>query len=450
MGMPLAQQGLMADKVWDVAVIGAGAAGLAAAVRLIEAGRSVLVLEARNRVGGRIWTRSEPDVSLPIELGAEFIHGLAPKTLDLVRAAGMAAIAVSGPHWTVRDGSLKQDTDDLFEQIQKAFDASGILEGPDESFEHFLTRAHDFGMSAAARALARAFVEGFDAANPALVSAQSVAEEWRSGGMVDAPQFRPGNGYGSILTPLVTALDRTRAHIQLHSVVGSVRWSRHCVEIEGLFLDQPFRVKARQAVVTAPLGVLQLAPERPGSIRFSPALASKREALDQLATGPVLKVVLRLRNAFWESIDGGRYRDASFFHAPGTLFPTFWTAVPVRAPVLNAWIGGPGAGRLSAGSEAEIVQQALTSLQTVFSGHLTQEPELEGAFVHNWQRDPFALGAYSYVKVGGGKSRQALAAPLQDTLFFAGEATDTEDEPATVTGALQSGYRAAGEIVGKG
>jgi len=93
-----------------------------------------------------------------------------------------------------------------------------------------------------------------------------------------------------------------------------------------------------------------------------------------------------------------------------------------------------------------IVEQALQSLSTVFGGRPQSELELEAAYLHNWQTDPFSRGAYSYITVGGSDARNILAAPLEDTLFFAGEATDTENEAATVTGALQSGARAAREV----
>jgi monoamine oxidase len=201
-------------------------------------------------------------------------------------------------------------------------------------------------------------------------------------------------------------------------------------------------------IVTVPIGVLQLPAGAPGAIHFSPGLESKRDAIAGILSGPVLKVVLRFRTVFWEKFDGGRYHDASFFYSIGTPFPTFWTSMPTRSPFLNAWTGGPPAAQLSAKSDAQIIQAALESLETMFGDHLPDaRAQLEAAFVHNWQRDPLACGAYSYVGVGhNDTARKTLAAPLDDTLFFAGEATDTEGEAATVTGALQSGARAAREV----
>jgi monoamine oxidase len=436
----------MANDPWDVVVIGAGVAGLCAASAVAAAGHSVLILEARDRIGGRVWTRREPELSAPIELGAEFIHGRATETFDLLHETGKAALDTAGAHWTVQNGKLEQRTEDLFAQIQKALEQSGVLREQDVSFETFLNRSARYGLSQEARALARAFVEGFDAADPARVSTHSIAQEWRSGGMLDAPQFRPLGGYSSVLTALAGALERTHVQLQMQSVAKQVRWRRGSVEVEGQFLDQPFHVRASKAIVTAPLGVLQLPPQAPQALRFTPALDEKGGALGGLVSGPVLKVLLRFRTSFWEELDGGRYEDASFFHSPETAFPTFWTAMPLRAPLLTAWVGGPKAARLSDATDAHIVRQALTSVQAIFQGHLRGAPELEAAYLHTWERDPFARGAYSYATVGHTAARRSLAAPLQETLFFAGEATDAEGEAGTVTGALQSGTRVAREV----
>jgi monoamine oxidase len=406
----------------------------------------VLILEARDHVGGRAWTRHEPDLSAPIELGAEFIHGRAPETFELLREVGKAALDTSGAHWTLRDGKLVQNTEDLFGDIQTALERSNVLKQPDISFEAWLSRSAQYGLSPEAAAMARAFAEGFDAADPARVSAHFIAREWGSGGMLDSPQFRPLGGYSSVLAALAGALDRENVRLQLQTVVREVRWKRGSVEVDAIFLDQPFSVRAACAIVTLPLGVLQAPAEAAGAVRFVPELDTKRKALEGLVSGPVLKLSLRFRRAFWEELDGGKYEGASFFHSAHTAFPTFWTSLPLRAPLLIAWIGGPKAARLSMSEMPDIVRQALESLSTIFAGRPPSEFELEAAYLHNWQTDPFARGAYSYIAVGGGDARSTLAAPLEDTLFFAGEATNTEDEAATVTGALQSGERAAREL----
>src|SRR5579872_5701098 len=164
----------MAGESWDVIIIGAGVAGLAAAAPLLRSGHSVLIVEARDRIGGRLWTRHEPDLTAPIELGAEFIHGNVPETFALLQAAGKSALDTGGAHWTFQKGRLQQRTDDLFGEIQEVMRSSHVLEAADQSFADFVSRSRKRGLSPEAAALACAFVEGFDAADPARVSTHSI------------------------------------------------------------------------------------------------------------------------------------------------------------------------------------------------------------------------------------------------------------------------------------
>jgi monoamine oxidase len=445
---PISQASTMQDGPHDVLVIGAGAAGLAAAMELASAGRSVRVLEARDRIGGRIWTRGEPGFPVPIELGAEFIHGEPDSTFALLRRLGVAAVDTQGPHWTCRQGRLAL-RGDLFRQVHAALRRSRArLRARDLSFEAFLSRIGSRQLNRDARALALALVEGFDAADPATVSARSIVEEWVGGEALDAPQFRPLGGYGALLAPIAVSLEQAGVALQTNSVVRELRWRKGAVEAEGLRLGESFRARAKQAIVALPLGVLQLPPGAPAGVRFDPPLAGKDRALRQLGSGPVLKAVLRFDDPFWERAARGGCRDAAFFHVPDAPFPTFWTALPVRAPLLVAWAGGPGAARLAGAHRDEVLEVVFASLRSAFGARLLRRARLESAALHDWQRDPFARGAYSYVLTGGGPARRALARPLQDTLFFAGEATDFRGEAGTVAGALQSG-RAAGRAASR-
>lgn len=358
-------------------------------------------------------------MSVPAELGAEFIHGRPPVTFALLQRAGSAALDSARTQHFVLGGRLRAI--DAFAEAQKAMRNTAALKAKDSSFATFLARKR--GLSRRTRTFARMMVEGFDAADPARASARSIVEEW-SGGAQLGSQFRPLGGYSALLDCL------SRSDVRLQSVVRQIRWKPGSVEVRGERLGTPFSYRAPKAIVTLPLGVLQS-----GAVRFIPALKEKQLALEKLASGPVVKIALRFRAAFWEE----RNAAVAFFHSPAAAFPTFWTPLPMRAPFLIGWAGGPKAERVD---ESNFIQLALQSLKSIF-GEL---PQFEAVYWHDWQNDPYARGAYSYVTVGGEGAREELQAPLADTLYFAGEATDTQGEAGTVAGALQSGLLAARQL----
>jgi monoamine oxidase len=437
----------------DVAVIGAGAAGLIAGAELARAGANVLLLEARDRVGGRIWTRREPGLAVPVELGAEFIHGQARITRQWLARAGAAVIDAEGSHLTVHEGALEPRAD-VFPALRRALaSAEGVLEGQDMSFDDFLDQHLAALLSADQRQRARRLAEGFDAADTARASARAIVAEWLGDVLGEGPQSRPKEGYaallGALLAPFESAPQPTPApRLQLESRVREVRWSAGSVEVAGERAGAPFEIRARCAIVTLPLGVLKAPPSAPDAVRFTPPLEAKLAALAGLSSGPVIKLLLRFATPFWERLNDGRYAEASFLHSPHTQISTFWTPAPEHAPLLVAWAGGPRVPRLARGrSPGDLAQLAVESLRTMFGGGVNLADQLEGWYYHDWQADPLAGGAYSYVAVGGSEARAALARPIGTTLFFAGEATDAGGEAGTVTGALQSGLRAAREAL---
>lgn len=440
----------MNAPLYDVIVIGAGVAGLAAASELTGAGRSVLVLEARDRIGGRIWTRREPALTAPIELGAEFIHGPAPITRALLARSGAAVLESADAHCTLKDGA-PVSRDSSFEDIQEAIRReASVLVRRDMSFAAFIDERLT-QLTPAQREHARMLAEGFDAADPARASARAIVAEWTGATLGDVPQSRPEAGYEALLAALLSTQASEHLQLKLGATVQHLRWSAGAVEVTGSRLGAPFHARGARAVVALPLGVLQAMPPAAGAVRFEPALTAKAAALAGLASGPVIKVVLRFASAFWESLRLGAYRDVAFFHAHNEAVRTFWTQAPVHAPLLVAWAGGPRAERLAAAGPAEaIVQQALTSVEGLFGAEVDVRGQLVAYYYHDWQHDPHARGAYSYVLVGASDARAQLGAPLEQTLFFAGEATDLQDEAGTVTGALHSGVRAARQILDEG
>jgi monoamine oxidase len=446
------------DRRGKVLVLGAGAAGLAAAGVLSAAGRNVLILEARPRIGGRIQTLRDPTHGVPIELGAEFIHGRPAATFDVVREAGLLAYDLPFDHFQRRGRKLVH-LNDFFGGVVKVMGGLPRFRGKDVSVAEYVRRHRGGPELARARHQALGFVEGFDAADPERMSAKALAKEMEGVGNLEGEtQFRLVDGYGALVDWLARRLDRKLVRIALGAAVTEIRWSRGRVEAACGRGGRAETWRGAAAVITLPLGVLQVPPEAPGSVRFVPDLAAKRHAAEKLASGPIVKAVLSFREAFWEDAAVARaagagvgLRDATFLHVPEAPFPVWWTQRPVRVPLLTGWTGGPRAAALGGLSEKALVRAALDSLAALFRQPRRRlEARLAHAWARDWASDPFARGAYSYVTVGGMHAGRVLAEPVDGTLFFAGEATDWHGQASTVAGALASGARAAREVLESG
>jgi monoamine oxidase len=430
----------------ETLVIGAGAAGLAAALELNAAARQAIVLEARNRPGGRILTDHSVASVVPVELGPEFVHGRSPVLLHRLALADSAAIDAGGERWVAHRTGLRP-ADRRQDDLKRVF---GRLPPPmrDVTFAEFLDLHRD-SIPPRVRQIARMLVEGFDAADSARISARAVLEEWSGPAAADAPTFRPSGGYDRLVRAMVRDLHGGSVELRYGTVVREIEWRRGRVRIGALQYGRALRCEAQRAIITLPLGVLKLPASSPHAVRFSPDLRAKARVLARLESGPVIKLMMHFSRPFWDELHSGRYRDAAFFFAPQAAFPTFWTSLPRRSSLLAAWCAGPNAERLAGHTEDEIVAAALGSLRVLF-GSRRYDTWLERVAWHDWQRDPFACGAYSHVLQGGAGARRALALPIDDTLFFAGEACDSSGEAATVGGALRSGTLAAGWIVASG
>jgi monoamine oxidase len=427
----------------DAIVIGAGAAGLAAARSLAGRSLRVILVEARDREGGRVWSRPGGRAAVPAELGAEFIHGRAEETMALLRDTGTAAIDTAGESWTrSKDGRL-QPANDTFPSSAKILEGAHSL-ADDESVDRYLKRFQGDESKRETVEAARAFVEGFEAADPAIASARAIAAELLSG--VDFASARPLGGYRPMFERLRNACASAGVQSCLSTVVRRISWRTGAVAVDAKSSYGETRtIRARAAIVTLPVGVLRHSGSG-GEVVFDPDLpAAKRKALEYIEMGHVVKVTLRFRTAFWERIQAGRYREGAFFRSVGQPFPAYWTQVPVRSELIVAWAGGPKATALSNASREEVIGRALSGLGLLFEEPALPLKEYEDAVMHDWSRDPFARGAYSYVAVGGGDARAALAASVDNTLFFAGEATSGDGQGGTVNGALETGERAACE-----
>ncbi len=436
----------------DVVVIGAGAAGLAAARKLHEQGIDVVVLEARDRLGGRIFTQHDANTPVPIELGAEFIHGAAPEIEEIVREAKLAAMDIAGKRWQVM-GSQIRPMDDFWEKLDKVMRRLDKKRSPDRSFATFIEGRPGGRRLAHERRLTLQYVESFHAADPERLSERAMAEDGSPGD--DVRERRIGRvlqGYNRVIEWLAAPLgDRIRRA----AIVTRVRWAPGNVAVEARHPDGRARpsITARAAIIAVPAGVLKALPGDVGSIEFDPELKTKREPLDQIAMGSVVRVVLRFSERFWASewfakqLGRQDLDTMSFLHTSDEQFPIWWSAYPITAPVLVGWHGGPSAKVLSQLASEEIESAAIASL----ARQLGIAPRrlhgmVEGAWMHDWEHDPFSRGVYSYQTVGGLDAPGALARPLRGTLFFAGEASDPEGRTGTVHGAIATGHRAAEEV----
>jgi len=405
----------------QVVIIGAGVAGLTAARELSAAGARVLVLEGRDRLGGRVMTHHTADG--PVELGAEFVHGAFPETLAVVREGGLRLREVVRPprrYFSAMDTLLGLAT----------------VGAADESFQQLVARA---ALEAGIKAQALRLVEGYHAADPARMSVQALIRNTAADERPGADrQFRFADGYDSLVTAISQRIDSRLCAVQCNVVATGVEWRPKRVLIR---TSAGAEFTAPQAIVTVPLGVLKA-----GALHFTPALTGKEQALRALEMGAVVRVSLCVESEVWAAQD--RFASDGFLLTGDPPFPAWWVSRPPPYPVVTAWAGGPHARALAGLSEAQRVRVALDALPQVLGMDPARLHEgLRGGFSHDWQADPFSRGAYSYAAVGGSVAGEELGAPLDGTLFFAGEATESDGQNATVHGAIASAQRVAKEVL---
>ena len=431
----------------DVAIVGGGVAGLAAMRVLEERGIRTCVLEARSRIGGRIHTVRDPRVAHPIELGAEFVHGSAPELLAVARDAGLLLYAVEGERWRARGGRLTR-LEDFWKRlhtVMRHLDA----EQADRSFAEFLDDAPGGRHAADARVLARAFVEGFHAADPRRISVRYLADGGSpSEDARERRQLRIADGYDRVPEWLAHGL---QDRIVTQAVVERIEWGDDGVALSVRRGNVPSvtTIAARAAVITVPIGVLLAPAGEPGAIAFAPHLPILDGVRSGLTMGAVVRVVVLFRERWWADHLRAVPRGASlesmvFLQGDAGDVPVWWSLYPMQAPVLIGWAGGPAGLRLAGRSSSEIQERALAALAANLgvtrrrvAGHVV------ACWTHDWQHDPFSRGAYSYALVGGAQSARRLARSIKGTLWFAGEAADPEGRNGTVHGAIGSGRRAA-------
>jgi monoamine oxidase len=438
----------------EAAVIGAGVAGLEAARVLHEAGVDVAVLEARERIGGRVFTRRDPLLPVPIELGAEFVHGSAPELKQIARDAGLAIVDIDGQRWQSNARRLRRLEDfwNVLESVMSRLDSNRT---PDRSFQQFLNTRPGGSRLAHARSFALEYVKGFHAADPSRISERALADGGSPGD--DVRERRIGrllSGYDAVPAWISRAIGN---RIRLGAVVSAIHWQPGAVSVDVRQAngDSLTALDARIAIITTPLGVLQAASDEPGAIDFDPPLDGvKSQAVRGMELGAVTRLTLHVREAFWTTKSFMRRAKSqnldrlSFLHTHDPDFPVWWTSYPVSAPTIVAWTGGTRARELASFDEEQIVGRALAALARQFKLQRREANRLvTAAWTHNWEADPYTRGAYSYIVVGGDDAPAKLARPLRRTLFFAGEASDPDGRTGTVHGAIATGHRAAKQVL---
>jgi monoamine oxidase len=419
----------------DVIVIGAGVAGLAAARRLRQANISTIVLEARTRIGGRVW--SDRSWGYALDLGASWIHGVDGNPLsELARKEQITTLPTNYDSLALYDtGGTRQSEArrrQVVEQLEDVLDRAATY-GETLQADISLQAATDVLLREdrppprQRRALGYALNTGIEheyAADAAQLSLWHY-DDGRvfSGGDVLFPQ-----GYEQIARGLARNLD-----VRLNHLVRAVDFSKTEVRVSsngGVF-------SANHVIVTLPLGVLKR-----GGVRFTPQLPqAKRDAITQLGMGLLNKVYLRFPRRFW-----GDNEELLGYIAERKGEWAEWLNVAAYSdePVLLGFNAGTYAQQLETLSDTQTVGAAMAVLRRIYG---INTPEPEDSLITRWAADPYALGAYSYTAVGTSADEYStLAEPVAERLFFAGEATH-RDYPATVHGALLSGERAAKEII---
>jgi monoamine oxidase len=437
----------VSTKRFDVVIVGAGAAGLAALRDLDRAGKNVLCLEARDRIGGRIYTVHDSMSPIPIELGAEFVHGLPPEIVDITESAPLVLYKCTENAIHVRNGKIVKSEDAWLQvdDVMRGIEAA-VEQGHEETFSAFLARSN---YSNEAKELATSYVEGFNAARAEVIGIASLAKDQEAADEIDGDRaFRLMGGYDAVPRWMIQGIEDLGTKLKFNSEVRAIRWKRGSAAIEFAsgVSGAVQTVEARQVVITVPLGVLQAEPGAPGTIRFDPEPVDVLAAARRLQFGHVVRLILRFQEAFWEENED--FAEVGFLLSNEKHFPTWWTPLPVRARSITGWSSGPHCDELLGLPQSEIVRRAICDLARILS---TKKEKLAAglavAYLHDWHADALARGVYSYVPAHAANAREKLAQPVGETLYFTGEATELNGHSATVHGAIASGRRTAKQIL---
>jgi monoamine oxidase len=428
----------------DVIIIGAGAAGLMAAKELSAAGLEVRILEARDRIGGRIYSLNDLPFAEQVQGGAEFIHGKLPLTLNLLKEAGLNTVKLEGDVWQVTKGKWNQESD-FYKNIDIVVAQLKSLEA-DTTIAEFMEKSFSEARHDGLRKSLTEYIEGYYSGKIDKISAKSFLEEWMS---EDEEQYRPEAGYGKMINYLAETLTKAGALIQLSTVVKEIRWSKGQVEV----IDESrHSYVAHKALITVSTGVLTAGESCRGFMKFSPALTEKIDAAKQLGFGSVIKVLLSFDRALTDDESLKKHAEVNFQKLHMVLsdeeISTWWTQHPQHSSLISGWLSGPAAEQLTHSDDEVILDKALKSLSSIFGLPLENViKKVNWWKVFNWTRDEFTRGSYSYSTLQTNTARKKLEEPVDNTIFFAGEGLYNGLEMGTVEAALTSGAEVAKKII---
>jgi monoamine oxidase len=420
----------------DVIIVGAGASGIMAAKILSDVKMNVCVLEARDRIGGRIHTFHKPGFLKPVEAGAEYVHGKLPLTLNLLKEAEIKYYRTKGTLWQSKNNQLVK-RDDFIEHADVLMEALKKLD-EEMTVAQFLSDYFPGKEYEGMKVSLSQYIEGYDAGDINYFSALALKEEWEN---ETEEQYRVEGGYGLLLDHLQKATIKNNVIYNFSTIVNQINWTADHVEVitsgNQIFL-------AHKVLVTVPLPMLMGNADNT-TISFQPDLPEITNAAKSIGYGDVIKIVFEFTCSFWEPAEGGNAKNLLFIFSNQRV-PTWWSQLPDKLPRLTGWLAGPNATKLADASEMDIIQLALESLSSIFNvEEETIRSYIKGTFIHNWITDPFCRGGYSFITTTTKAAQEILNTPVADTLFFAGEALGKSSN-GTVEAAFESGKLAAEKI----
>ncbi len=421
-------------KELNVLIIGAGAAGLAAGRKLKQAGIKSILLEGRDRVGGRVWTDYDM-AEHPVELGGEWVLGDKAISCSLLREFGLHRLTgtefnqysayindqlLDSPAFNALDNASEMFT---FESISNGLETWQDTGRADGSLSDIID---ELDMEKEMLALYR---------NRVALDYAAEATQLGVHGMFEADDasygdgyFRVKEGYSQLMKKLAEGQD-----IRLNTAVNRIEWQDNSVTVHTRTGEQ---FEADRVIITLPLAVLQ-----DKDVSFEPSLpVDKLTAINGLGCGKVTKIIFKFKQKFWPDDMPGVWTtmNTQVWYRPGQGREN-------EAAILTGYVGGDASDHFATLGEAATIEESLRQLEQMFSVNNLRE-QLVSSKVVVWAQEEFSKMAYSYVPVGAAGLRDKLATPLGNALFFAGEATNREC-PSLVHGALQTGYRAADEVI---